>query len=191
MLNGTSTSNSEDRQNGVYVNASLQEAKTLFKEDFMDSIQRIPSTHQPGTLTADISTILQKGSIRDQFGCQMIIGIVEQKVATYAKELFGVDVEVKDGVRYIHYPGGSKIEPDPTVKLRGCRREKIAGMLGDKIHIAFSKAPVYLREEKELRNLTDGLSMTIPNRADEGGFFTLFMGEFDAFHIKDQLYKQD
>jgi hypothetical protein len=85
----------------------------LFADDFCHAIQRIPHSREPGTLVADITLFVQEGQTRDNFGCQMEIGIVKEKILYYARRLCGVEVEVKDGVRYIRYPNGSKIEPEP------------------------------------------------------------------------------
>ncbi|KAH7111046.1 hypothetical protein B0J11DRAFT_198741 [Dendryphion nanum] len=175
-------------QEGVHVDAALKASKALFPIDFMDSIQRIRSTRLPDTLVADITMFLQKGYIRDFFGCQMEIGIVKEKVAHYAKKLFSVEVEVKDGVRYIRYPGGGKVEPDPSIKLRACLRDTIPGVFGADVDLGFSSAPIYQREEKEVRDHTDGISMAISNRENEGGKITLFLGEWHAFIIKKKLY---
>lgn len=176
-------------QDSVHVGASLRASKALFPTEFMDAIQRIQSPQPPGALVADISIILQKGQIRECFGCQMEIGIAKEKVATYAKTLFDVQVEVKDGVRYIRYPGGSKVEPDPSIKLRACRREQISHVFGAEMDLAFSSAPIYLREEQEVREYTDGVSMTISNQEKESGKLNLFLGEWHAFNIKQKLYK--
>ncbi|KAH8704293.1 hypothetical protein GQ44DRAFT_716923 [Phaeosphaeriaceae sp. PMI808] len=175
-------------QEGVHVDASLKASKALFPVEFMDSIQRIPDSRLPDTLVADISMFLQNGYIRDHFGCQMEIGIAKEKIAHYAKILFNVEVEAKDGVRYIRYPGGGKIEPDPWIKLRACQRDAISDVFGAEVDLGFSSAPIYQREEREARGRTDGVSMTISNREKEGGKITLFMGEWHAFNIKKKLY---
>ena len=131
---------------------------------------------------------LQKGYHRDQFGCQMEIGIVKEKVAYYAKKLFDVEVESKDGVRYLRYPGGGKVEPDSSIKLRACQRDVIPYVFGTDVDHGFSSAPIYQREEREVRERTDGVSMTITNRVDEDGLITLYLGEWHAFSIKDRLF---
>ncbi|RMZ87181.1 hypothetical protein DV736_g5593, partial [Chaetothyriales sp. CBS 134916] len=175
-------------QEGVHVDASLKASKVLFPVEFMDSIQRIPHSQLPDTLVADISMFLQNGYIRDNFGCQMEIGITKEKIAHYAKILFNVEVEAKDGVRYIRYPGGGKIEPDAWIKLRACQRDTISGVFGPEVDLGFSSAPIYQREEREARDRTDGVSMAISNQEKEGGKITLSMGEFHAFDIKKKLY---
>ena len=154
----------------------------------MDSIQRVQSERQPNKLVADISIILQKGDIRDNFGCQMEIAIAPEKVAGYAKKLFDVEVEAKDGVRYVRCPLGSKIEPDPSIKLRACRRDVILEEFGSEIHRGFSTAPIYKREKDEMRAYTDGVSMAISNRAKDGAKITVFLGEWSASEIKKKLY---
>ncbi|KAF1975430.1 hypothetical protein BU23DRAFT_579088 [Bimuria novae-zelandiae CBS 107.79] len=175
-------------QEGVHMNASLKASRTLFPIEFMDSIQRVPSSRFPDTLVADISMFLQRGHIRDHFGCQMEIGIAKEKVAFYAKKLFNMEVEGKDGVRYIRFEGGSKIEPDPCIKLRACRRDAITDVFGADVDHGFSTSPIYQRERREERAYTDGVSMTISNQEKEGGRITLFLGEWRAFDIKRNLY---
>lgn len=172
----------------LHVHASLEASKALFPLEFMDAIQRVPNSHSPESLMADISLILQEGYIRDYFGCQMEIGIAKEKVAYYAKLLFNVEVEIKDGVRYIRYQGGGKIEPDPCIKLRACRREAIAEVFGAEVDLAFSSAPIYQREKREVRAYTDGVSMAISNEDKDIGKITLFLGEWHAITIKKKLY---
>ncbi|RSL85131.1 hypothetical protein CDV31_016611, partial [Fusarium ambrosium] len=90
-------------QNNVYVGAPLNLAQELFHEQFWDAIARTPSTKPP---LADISMIFQEGDIREHFGCQMEIGIAEEKVANIALQYFGVMVEIKNGIRSVRFPGG-------------------------------------------------------------------------------------
>ena len=179
---------SEATQDGVHVNASLEGSRTLFPVEFMDSIQRIPSSRAPDTLVADISMFLQKGTMRDHFGCQMEIGIVKEKVAFHARQLFDMEVEGKDGVRYLRFPGGIKIEPDPCIKLRACQRDAIADVFGVDVNHGLLASPIYQFEEREVRANTDCVSMTISNQEREGGILTLFLGEWHAMRIKKRLY---
>jgi len=172
----------------LHVDASLAAASTLFPLEFMDSIQRIPSSRDPHILVADISMSVQEGIIRDTFGCQMEIGIGKEKVAFYAKKLFGVEVESKDGLRFLRYQGGIKIEPDPCIKLRACRRDVIAGVFGADVNHGISTSPIQEREMKELRANTDGISMTISHDEQEAGRITLFLGDWHANLIKERLY---
>ncbi|CAH0046268.1 unnamed protein product [Clonostachys solani] len=167
-LEPSSQHGSAIRQDGVHVDASLQAVKPLLPVDFFHAIQRVPHSQKPGTLVADITLFVQKGQTRDNFGCQMEIGIVKEKIAYYARKLCGVEVEVKDGVRYIRYPSGSKIEPDPSLKLRACQRDMIPVLLGHEINAGFSASPIYKREAEEVRDDTDGVSITIPSQEKEG-----------------------
>lgn len=175
------------RDEDVYVGAPLEQAKGQFHEQFWDSIQRIPTQEQPCSWLADISMIFQQGQIRERFGCQMEIGIAEEKVADLAYELFGVKVEVKDGVRSLRYPGGGKVEPDPAVKLRACQQD-LSCIFRSDLHDGACTSPIYQREKRELRNRTDGVSMTITNQAKEGAKMTVFLGEWKASTIKKRFY---
>ncbi|KAK2474798.1 hypothetical protein H9L39_14758 [Fusarium oxysporum f. sp. albedinis] len=171
----------------VYVGAPLEPAEELFHDQFWDSIERTQSKEQPGVLLADISMIFQEGYIREHFGCQMEIGIAKEKVAELAFQYFGVKLEDKDGVRSICYPGGGKIEPDPSIKLRACHRD-LSGIFRGVLHEGAHTSPIYQREKVERRNRTDGVSMTISNQAKEGAKITVFLGEWRASAIKKKFY---
>ncbi|KAK7212335.1 hypothetical protein V2G26_019513 [Clonostachys chloroleuca] len=175
------------RQDGVHVDASLQAAKPFFPDDFFHAIQRIPHSREPGALAADITLFVQEGQTRDNFGCRMEIGIVKEKIPYYARKLCGVEVEVKDGARYVRYPNGSKIEPDPSLKLRACQRDMIPVLLGHEIDAGFSASPIYKREVEEVRDDTDGVLITIPRREKECGKITVFLGDCCAFEFKNRL----
>jgi hypothetical protein len=155
----------------------------------MDAVERLNSPWQSETLVADISMVIPKGEMRDRFGCQMEIGISKERVALYAKRLFGVELEATDGVRYIRGSGGLKIVPNPSVQLRGCSRDTISAIFGEDIATAISASPLYLREEMEARDQTDSVSMAITHRVSDVGRITVHMGEWPAYQIRDRLYK--
>ncbi|KAJ9137591.1 hypothetical protein NKR19_g8170 [Coniochaeta hoffmannii] len=182
--------NSGPSADGVHDAASLKGAKTVFKAEVMDSITRRPCVRDPWTTewVADITLFLQKSEVRNRFGCQMDIGIAKEKVAYYAKKLCEVDIEIIDELRYIRYPNGSKIEPDPSIKLRAIRPDAILEIFGKEIFDGFSSAPIRRHEEEQARDRTDGASMTISNRDRECGKITLYIGDYHAFRLRDALY---
>ncbi|KAL3587702.1 hypothetical protein FPOAC2_13600 [Fusarium poae] len=171
----------------VYVGAPLEPAEELFHDQFWDSVERTQSKEQPGVLLADISMLFQQGYIREHFGCQMEIGIAKEKVTDLAFQYFGVKLEIKDGVRSVCYPGGGKIEPDPSIKLRACQRD-LSGIFRGDLYEGAHTSPIYQREKIERRNRTDGVSMTISNQAKEGAKITVFLGEWRASAIKKNFY---
>ncbi|KAF4979445.1 hypothetical protein FDECE_18053 [Fusarium decemcellulare] len=168
----------------LYIGAPLRAAKELFHTQFWESIERIPNPEQPNQCLANISMAFHQDDIRDQFGCQMEIGIAANKVAHLAFEYFEAKVEPIDGVRLVCLPGGGKYEPDPSMKLRACRHEFFNMLRGD-LYDGVRESPIYQREERELRDRTDGVSMTISNRANECGKITLYLGEWRASRIKN------
>ena len=95
-------------------------AQALLPPEPMDSVSRIPDAQNPYGLVADITLHKQKGHIRVTLGCMMEIGIVSERVAYYAARLFGVQVETKNGLLYLHYPGGSKVMPNTRIELQAC-----------------------------------------------------------------------
>ncbi|KAK4206029.1 hypothetical protein QBC37DRAFT_435521 [Rhypophila decipiens] len=96
--------------------------------------------------------VFQQGHIREHFGCQMEIEITQEKVVGYALELFNVKVEDIHGVRSVRYPGGGKIEPDPSIKLRGCRRDM--GHIFSCILLLVYRSPFSLRLQPRIRPRT-------------------------------------
>ncbi|EFQ36783.1 hypothetical protein CGRA01v4_05967 [Colletotrichum graminicola] len=173
----------------VYVGAPLKQAEELINDQFWDSIERIESKEHPGTWFADMSMIFQQGHIRDRFGCQMEIGITEEKVADLALEYFGVKVEIKDGVRSVRIPGGCKIEPDPSITLRGCRRD-LTGLfrIGRDLLQAAYTSPIYQLEDAKGLNHTEGVSMAISGHAKESAKLKVFLGEWYASTVKKKFY---
>ncbi|KAI9146761.1 hypothetical protein HJFPF1_13499 [Paramyrothecium foliicola] len=169
----------------VHIDADLEAVKSsTCPFEFYNSIQRIPHSQNPDLLVADITLFVQEGQMRKNFGCAMEIGIVPERVTFYARQLFGVELEVKDGVRYMRHPNGGKIEPDPALKLRGCHRNTIQLSFGMDIANGFSTSPICQREAPYRLDVTDGVSMTINNREKDGGKIAVFLGEWYAFAFK-------
>jgi hypothetical protein len=182
-------SNDRDPQEDVFLVATLSATKALFPGEFMDAIVRTPSSKQSKTRGADISMILHDRKTRALFGCQMEIAIEKEKVAFYAKKLFNTEVGAKDGVRHISGSRGVKIEPNPSLQLRGCPRDIISVVFGIEVAKAISQGPIYRREEEEERDETNAVSMAITNKDSETGRIILYLGDFLAYKLRDKLYK--
>lgn len=131
--------------------------------------------------------IFQQGDIREHFGCQMEIGIAEEKVANIALQYFGVMVEIKNGIRSVRFPGGGKIEPDPSLKLRDCQLGFFNMFRGD-LYNAACASPLYQRNKSELRTYTDSVSLGLSNQANEGGKIIIYLGEWMGLEILNRLY---
>lgn len=197
MLNSTSTNYrsiehcAPDHTSHMYDGASLVAAQKMFRVEFYDSIQRRPSKTLPNVLVADVSMVFPESTIRDQFGCQLAVEIAQEKVASYAREFFDVEVECKDGVRFVRYPRSSKIEPDPSICIRGFLPEKLLRIFKDMEECrAVYASPIYLREIAEVRERTDTVSMRLSNRAKDGATINVFLGEYRAAQIKERLFGQ-
>lgn len=173
---------------GVYVGAPLKVAEKLFEDEFWDSIQRIPSKDRSDELMAEISILFQQDHMRANFGCQIEIGIVKEKVAMYAFNLFNATVRENDGVRSLTLQGGARVEPDQSIKLRGCRRD-LSDTFKGYLYEGFCLSPIYKREEKEWRKLTDAVSMSISSRATEGATIVVYVTEWSASKIREAFNK--
>ncbi|KAM0074685.1 hypothetical protein ACKRZS_013263 [Fusarium odoratissimum] len=172
----------------VHVGAPLKVAEKLFEDEFWDSIQRIPSKDQSDELMAEISILFQQDDVRANFGCQIEIGIVKEKVAMYASNLFNATVRENDGVRSLTLKGGSRVEPDPSTKLRGCRRD-LSDTFKGHLYEGFCLSPIYIREAKERRKLTDAVSMSISSRATDGATIVVYVTEWSASKIREAFNK--
>jgi hypothetical protein len=63
-------------------------------------------------------------------------------------------------------------------------------LLGHDLNVAFSTSPIYQREAEQVRDDTDGVSMTISSQGKEGGKIAIFLGDWHAFALKTRLYAQ-
>ncbi|KUI73486.1 hypothetical protein VM1G_08919 [Cytospora mali] len=67
-----------------------------------------------------------------------------------------------DGLRYIYLHGTTKVVPNPSLDLTGCRAAAIRELLGGQV----SATDTYLGEVKEGRgDSTDCVSMAVPRAA--------------------------
>lgn len=173
-------------QEGVYHGALLPGAKDLFDAEFFRYIRRIRSSN--GVIVASVTMFFQTGHIRSHFGSQLAVEIKPESVPSYVQEFFGVEVRIKDGVRLLQYPGGAQAEPDPSMTLRGFRPAKLSRIFQSEGCQAARGSPIFEREEGELQDISDVVSMTIPSRAVEWATVTVFLSDYRAAIIRTKLF---
>ena len=178
----------------ILVNASLLEATKLFPRDLSDAIKRNPSPRNGDTLVAAISmTFPNTPSTKTQsttvFECQMAIEITDDKVSHFARELFGVRLETRAGLRYMcSAAGGSKVLPNPKFTLQGCRRDIIPSAFGPEPATAIITSTMYQEDVRQCRDCTDSVSMVVSHRADDGAVIYVSLGLWEGTQIRKKLY---
>jgi hypothetical protein len=170
---------------GVYFGGSLRAARDLFSAQFYDAIKRQP---KDDTVVATVAILYQEGKILEMFGCQLVVDIVPERTLSYAQEFFGVTIDVKEGVRLMHYPEGAAVEPNPSITLRGFRKNMLPRIFQSEGCQAAQASPICQRELKDFRDRTNAVTMTIPSRANDCATITVFLGEYEAAIIRKKLF---
>ncbi|KAL2166226.1 hypothetical protein VTG60DRAFT_3114 [Thermothelomyces hinnuleus] len=176
----------EDEQ--VLVNASLEQATRLFPPDLSDSIKRHRDPRNENILVAAISMSFPDGPLKETIGCQLSLEVTEDKVQHLAQELFGVRLEIKDGLRYLR-SGRTKVMPNPKLTLTGCGRDALSPTFGSEMSAAIEKSPKYQDEAMQWRDTTDCVSMVISASAQEGAIIYMSVGLWKGTDIRDKLFK--
>jgi len=111
----------------------------------------------------------------------MLIEITEDKVSHFARELFGMRLETKGGLRYVCFShSGTIILPNPKLTLQGCRLSIIPLTFDIGTANAIMDNSVYQEDIQQCRDCTDSLSMVISRQADEGAVISVSLGLFGA-----------
>ncbi|TWU70386.1 hypothetical protein ED733_000176 [Metarhizium rileyi] len=172
----------------VFVNASLEETIRLFKSSSLsDAVRRILEPGSASTLVASIS--MSFPNVRSDFGCQMAIEIMENKIDNIARDLFNVRLEVTAGLRYICLPDGGKILPNPKFTIRGCPIDTITRNFGKEVGDAVRANPAFQDELNSWRQRTDCIWMVISHKANDKAQVCLSMGLIQGTLIQRRLYK--
>lgn len=172
--------------NHVLINANLPAAMRFYPQDLSSSIRRLPHPRDKGTLLAGIWMTFSNDP--EKLECHMSIHIKAEKIPHLAWKLFGVHLEIKDGLRYIYLPGGSKILPNPKFTLQGCPQDLIASVFGLDLAKAIETSPKYIKEVEQCVDRTDCVAMVISHLADEGATFLLSLGLWEGARIRKILF---
>lgn len=179
-----SASYAQDEQ--VLVNASLEHAGRLFPTDLFESIKRHLDPRK-NILVAAISMSFPYGPLKEKIECQMSLEVTEDKVQHLARDLFGVRLEVNNGLRFL-LSGRAKVMPNPKLTLTGCERNVLSSTFGSETCAAIETSPRYLEEVKEYRGATECVSMVVSASAQEGAFVLISVGLWGATKIRGKLF---
>lgn len=168
----------------VLVSAPLAATAQIFTEnELFDAIRRDPDPRDANACVAAVSMTFHYASS----ACQMTLHITSDKVNHLARELFGIRLETKDGLRYV-CAGGSKILPNPMFTFQGCPRTVIQSTFGAEVSRAIQASPPYQDDARQWRRTTDAVSMVISHEGDVGAAICLRLGLYEGTQIKQKLY---
>ncbi|OAQ58271.1 hypothetical protein VFPPC_17006 [Pochonia chlamydosporia 170] len=182
-----STSGNVAEYEHVLVNASLAETVRLVPLSLSDAIRRVPDPGDENSLVASIS--MSFPNVRSDFGCQMALEIMENKIDNLARDLFDVKLETTAGLRYVCFSEGAKILPNPKFTIRGCRHDVISKAFGNEISSAVAASPAYQEDLKQWRGRTDCVWMVISHKANDTAQLCLSMELFEGTLIQRKLYR--
>ncbi|KJZ69432.1 hypothetical protein HIM_11182 [Hirsutella minnesotensis 3608] len=171
----------------VLVNASLAGTIQLFPSSLSDAIRRVPHPGKNDVLVASIS--MSFPNVRSNFGCQMVLDIMENKIDNLARDLFDARLETTAGLRYLCLSEGSKLLPNPKFTLRGSRHDVFPTIFGTEITSAIAASPAYQDDLRHLRARTDCVWMVISHKANDKAELCVSLGLVEGTLIQRKLYR--
>ncbi len=118
----------------------------------------------------------------------MALMVTNNKVQRIAKELFGAELEINAGLRYVCLSAETKVLPNPLFTLQGCRLDVISPMFGDETACAIMASLLYQEDIKQGHEHTDCVSMVISHQAVDGATLYVSLGLMEGNEIRDKLY---
>ena len=176
---------STDMFQPTFVNACYDRARGLFNEFMLDALMKVAAD---GTNSLKVCLDMEFPSFR-LVDCRMRVHISQEKVAYLAAALFQLEVEVIQKVRFIRLKNGSKMIPDPQLRLIGTSEEAIVAVLGSKICNAIKTCRMRTVESELGVGITDCVAMLLTSRSDEGATIILAMGVRAGYEFSNILYK--
>ncbi|KUI64466.1 hypothetical protein VM1G_00658 [Cytospora mali] len=125
---------------------------------------------------------------RQWTGCMMRLEVISSKVNHIAWELFGAQLEVDKGYRYIYLPGGSRVAPDPRLVLKGCRFSPLRQFFGTQVAEAILATRLCQRDIQEGRDQTSCISMTLTSDLDGSAEIYILLRLKEGALLRDKLY---
>ena len=172
----------------VLVNASLAAATDLFPAYLAGAIRRIPHPSSKNVLVAAISITFPAAAFTSKIRCQMALMVTDNKVQRIAKELFGAELEINAGLRYVCLSASTKVLPNPLLTLQGCRLDVISTIFGEETACAITASPLYQEDIRQGHDYTDCVSMVISHQAADGATLYVSLGLMRGNEIRDKLY---
>ncbi|KAI1841715.1 hypothetical protein JX266_012083 [Neoarthrinium moseri] len=171
----------------ILCDASLDLTTELFPPLTSAAIRRVPHSAQPETLTAAVAMSFPAANY-DTYDCQLSMEIMEHKVERIARDLFEVDLETTDGLRYVCGPSGGRLLPNPHLTLQGCRYDVIPRIFGKKVFDAICGSLSYQKEVKQRLLRSSHVSMVISHKAKDGAQLFVSLGLREGSQIRDELF---
>ncbi|CAN8096742.1 unnamed protein product [Discula destructiva] len=127
-------------------------------------------------------------ALRDYSESEMRLEIMDNKVECIARELFDAHLVTANGTRYLCLTGSTRVVPNPSMVLAGCRPPTLSRIFGQRIADALMSTTVYRRDFEEGRERTDCVTMEIFQAANATALLRIPLPADDAWSIKDELY---
>lgn len=167
--------------------ASLLETSRLCPSYLAGAIRRVPhAVHH--TLSAGIVMTYPNEAIAGRIGYQMALEVRPNKIDHIASELFKAHFETDGGLRYLCLPGGTNVQPNPSITLRGCRMDAILPMFGPEINDALMASPMYQDDARQVLPHTTAVTMVISSQSTEHAVIFLSLGLMEGTFIANRLY---
>jgi len=117
----------------------------------------------------------------------MSLRILPNKIQHFAKELFGVHVEIENGFRVVILENGVTLVPEQTL-IQGAQDGSIDVLLGSDVREGVSASPARKEEIQQASLSTRCVTMIITSDPGEDGILNINIGEPEAYHIKNKLF---
>jgi hypothetical protein len=171
-------------------NPPVLRVSSLFPTFLAGAIRRYSPNGSGSAWTAAITMSFPDiSSFGNKIGSMMSLEITSNKVERLASTLFGAAIESTDEYRYLIQPTGLRVIPCPDLVLRGCRRDVISEVFGHDVETAIKASPAYREEAEQGNPLTECVTMTVSNRAEDGAVINLSLDQKEGVRVRMKLYE--
>ncbi|KAJ4558476.1 hypothetical protein HRR81_000516 [Exophiala dermatitidis] len=166
----------------VLLDSPLAKASLFYPTYLFEGIKRGPNSTAAVSMTFPATDKYPKPRVFKS------ICVMANKIEHLAATLFGVHIESNAGLRYVFFPGGAKILPEPRLTLRGCLHREISPYFGMETYRAIAANPDFQEELKQGYDRTNCLWMVITGDASEAATFFLALAPREGTEVKNRLY---
>lgn len=144
--------------------ASLKSVTDFFPPPFSDIIARKP---WPVSMRTSLGQIM----------CQIRISIAEDRLQHFARDLFRIRVEVKDGSRSVVFSDTvAKVIPSPYTVVCGILLKDLEDWFGASTRQAVHDCPRFQQQAPDCHRHTDCVALRIPRKSCESATLEICMG---------------
>jgi hypothetical protein len=119
--------------------------------------------------------------------CLMSLHIVPSKVEDLVSQLFKVPMERSGAHQYLVLPRAVRLRPNLNA-LDGVSDDAVLSTFGPRIHAAFEKSGMRMKEIEQGKAVTGCVTMLVPGEIDGEAIINIVMDLRDGLRIKDKLF---